>query len=438
MMDLFSETTRTERRKVTEIVYREDLYPRIHADPSTIQRYAENLDVLPPIEVNQHNELIDGFHRWTAHRKMNAESIAVVVTPTMSDIELLAMAIERNSKHGLQLGEQDKRKMAIRLYAAGTGMDKATIASTLSVSQRSVTGYLSDVEKQLREERKERIFGMWMACATQEEIAESVGLPRQTIDGLLPKMEELPNSAKVSALHQDAEFTPPLFNVWTFAKKTNGVSHFGNSEQAILDNLLYLYTQPFDIVVDPFAGGGATIDVCRKRLRRYWVSDRKPIVERENDIRKHDLMIDGVPALNRNWSQVTLTYLDPPYWKQAEGQYSNDPTDLANMELDQFNDALAGIVKDIAKRQSKGVIALLIQPTQWRTPGREFADHVTDLIRNVGNKRLVLENRVSVPYSTEQYNAQQVQWAKENRKLLVITRELIIWRIADANSTVTD
>jgi site-specific DNA-adenine methylase len=55
-----------------------------------------------------------------------------------------------------------------------------------------------------------------------------------------------------------------------------GSQHFGNSEVRWLDNLLYLYTQPFDIVVDPFAGGGSTIDVCKKRFRRYWVSDRKP------------------------------------------------------------------------------------------------------------------------------------------------------------------
>ena len=422
----------SEVRQVGEIVYRDDLYPRIQADAATIQRYAANLDVMPPIEVNQRNELIDGFHRWTAHRKMEMEEIAVTVTHTESDIELLALAIERNSKHGLQLGEQDKRKMAIRLYAAGTGMDKAAIAQTLSVSLRSVTGYLGDVDKQLREERKERIFNMWMACATQEEIAEAVGVEKMTISRYVEdcnNLEAFPNSYKVAVLYQDADFAPPIYNVWTFAKKTNGVSHFGNSEQAILDNLLYLYTQPFDIVVDPFAGGGATIDVCRKRLRRYWVGDRKPIVERENEIRRHDLVLDGVPELNKNWSGVALTYLDPPYWKQAEGQYSDDPTDLANMELEQFSETLAGIVKDISKRQSKGVIALLIQPTQWKTPGREFADHVLDLVRNVGNKRLTLENRVSVPYSTEQYNAQQVQWAKDNRKLLVLTRELIIWRV---------
>jgi hypothetical protein len=53
--------------------------------------------------------------------------------------------------------------------------------------------------------------------------------------------------------------------------------------------LLYLYTSPFDVIVDPFAGGGSTIDICKKRLRRYFVSDRKPIVEREKEIRTHDL-----------------------------------------------------------------------------------------------------------------------------------------------------
>jgi len=56
-----------DRRPLSQIVYREDLYPRIKSDPATVQRYAENLDVLPPIEVNQHNILIDGWHRWTAH-----------------------------------------------------------------------------------------------------------------------------------------------------------------------------------------------------------------------------------------------------------------------------------------------------------------------------------------------------------------------------------
>ena len=92
-----------EQRKLDEVVFREDLYPRLAKDPVKVQQYAEDLDVLPPIEVNQRNELIDGWHRWTAHKKMNAETITAVVTQTTSDAHLLELAIERNAAHGLQL-----------------------------------------------------------------------------------------------------------------------------------------------------------------------------------------------------------------------------------------------------------------------------------------------------------------------------------------------
>ncbi len=60
------------------------------------------------------------------------------------------------------------------------------------------------------------------------------------------------------------DFTPPVYNVWKQQEKTTGLSHFGNSEVRWVDNLLYLYTQPFDVVIDPFAGSGSTADLCRK------------------------------------------------------------------------------------------------------------------------------------------------------------------------------
>lgn len=417
---------------VNDVKYREDLYPRIKHDPTLVQRYAENLEVLPPIEVNQHNILIDGWHRWTAHRKVEATTVQATVTETASEAELFALAIKRNAAHGLQMNDDDKRNVAIRLYGAGTGLNKQDIADTLSVSLRSVNNYLQAIDKQRKEDRKQRIFDLWMACETVEDIVATVDIKKSAVDEILgefPVLENLPKVEKVLATFADDEFTAPLYNVWTFAKKSNSVSHFGNSEQRIVENLLYLYTEPFDIVVDPFAGGGSTINVCKKRLRRYYVSDRKPIVERESEIRSHDLVTDGVPSLNRRWSDVTLTYLDPPYWRQAQNKYSNDATDLANMSLEMFNESLTKIIKDISQRQSKGVIALLMQPTQWSADNKHFTDHIMDVIRLVGNKKLVLENRISCPYSTEQYNAQQVDWAKKNKKLLVISRELIVWRV---------
>jgi hypothetical protein len=63
---------------------------------------------------------------------------------------------------------------------------------------------------------------MWLACHTQDEIAEACGIGRQTATDELasmPDLERLPKPAKNAALYSD-DFDPPLYNVWTFATRT--------------------------------------------------------------------------------------------------------------------------------------------------------------------------------------------------------------------------
>ena len=66
-----------ETRKVSDIVFRPDLYPRLKPSPAKIQEYAENIDRLPPIEIDQHNILIDGYHRLKAHETMKLDEISL-------------------------------------------------------------------------------------------------------------------------------------------------------------------------------------------------------------------------------------------------------------------------------------------------------------------------------------------------------------------------
>ncbi len=422
---------------VDSIVFRSDLYPRIDTSPTTVQKYAEDLAVLPPIEVNQHNELIDGWHRWTAHKKAKAETIEAEVTETASDAQLLELAIERNAAHGLQLSQSDKQDMARKIYGTTPERErdakKKHLAKILSVSERTVRDWLSRIDKDTKEARNRRIFDLWLAGWTQQEIADEVSCSRQEATKQIEGFATDGNSAIYGKSHRSAaehatDFDPPIYNIWKQQTKTTGSSHFGNSETRWLDNLLYIYTDPFDMVVDPFAGGGSTIDLCRKRFRRYFVSDRLPIVEREKEIRQHDLVDEfGKVTLPKppQWKDVRLVYLDPPYWKQAEGRYSDGLTDLANMNLDAFNAALAGIINGFAKKLTDAYIALIIQPTQWNAPDRQFTDHVGDMLRAV---KLPVDMRYSVPYESQQCNAQMVEWSKEHRTCLVLTREIIVWR----------
>ena len=422
----------------SKIIFDADIYPRKSHNPLTVQRYAACLDQIEErrnfIVVSANMKLLDGRHRHLAYQKnFGSEYNGVINVYVRDDVTTLAQefsaSAELNSEHGDQLSQEDKRAVVIRLYSK-FGYSVADAAATVKVRKDTALEWTKGVREEEDRILTEKIFDMWMQCYSQDDISERLAIPQQTTNRKIDTFtQKVPGNLLGKSHENDQDFAPPLFNIWTFSRKTNGVSHFGNSEQRIVDNLLYLYTEPFDIVVDPFAGGGSTIDVCKRRLRRYYVSDRKPIVERESEIRKHDLAVDGLPPLHNRWSDVTLTYLDPPYWRQAAGQYSDDPTDLANMPLELFTKTLADIVKGVSRKQSKGVIALLIQPTQWSADNKQFTDHVNDLVTEVGNKRLVLENRVSCPYSTEQYNAQQVEYAKANKKLLVLTRELIIWRI---------
>lgn len=417
--------------KVCDVVFRDDLYPRIETSALTVQKYAEDLDVLPPIVINQHMELIDGWHRWTAHKKNEVDVIEATIVETSSDADLLEKAIETNATHGLQLSQSDKRDMARRIYnstpEAERDEKKKQLAKILSVSERTVRDWLGRIDKDAKEARKQRIFDLWLAGWTQQEIADAVGLTKQAVDLVCQEVADLPKLDKhqQSAADHATDFEIPIYNVWKQQTKSEGSSHFGNSEVRWLDNLLYLYTQPFDVVVDPFAGGGSTIDVCKKRLRRYFVSDRKPIVEREKEIRQHDIK-DG-PLKPPQWKDVKLVYLDPPYWIQAEGQYSKDADDLGNQSLEDFTKNLARIIGEYAKKLTDAYIALIIQPTQWKALDRQFTDHVGDMLRLV---KLPVDMRYSVPYESQQCTAQMVEWSKENKRCLVLTREIVVWKVS--------
>jgi hypothetical protein len=421
-----------EQVLLSQIVFDEGLYPRVDGhDPATVQTYVRDMEQIEAagklISINADGILLDGRHRMLAY-KTRADGadpeITVYRYPISSKLESFRLACELQDR-GFALSNGDRQASAKRLYALGD-QSQADIAKVLGVSAPTVSKWLSRTIKEEKEAKQKKAREMWLACATQEEVAEAVGVHAEPF-------KTGPMVFGESCLAKDSPFPPgfepPIYNVWKQQTKSNAVSHFGNSETRWVENLLYLYTNAASIVVDPFGGGGSTIDACKKWSRRYYVSDRKPIVAREHEIRLHDLTT-GLPSVR--WKDVNLVYLDPPYWKQAEGQYSDDPTDLANMELEQFNTALAGVINGFGKKlkdsasDKPAYIALIIQPTQWKAPDRQFTDHVGDMLRAV---KLPVDMRYSVPYESQQCTPQMVEWTKAAKRCLVLTREIIVWRV---------
>ncbi|NDD85688.1 hypothetical protein EBZ38_15610 [bacterium] len=119
---------------VKDIVFREDLYPRLKPNPSKIHEYSQNIDVLPPIEVNQNNILIDGYHRWKAHETIGIEEVPCVIIQTVSEQELLMLAVRKNATAGQQLTQSEKKKYAIQWWNV---LPEKEIIQTLSISERT-------------------------------------------------------------------------------------------------------------------------------------------------------------------------------------------------------------------------------------------------------------------------------------------------------------
>ena len=304
-------------------------------------------------------------------------------------------------------------------------MEKRLI-EVLSVSASWLTGVLRESKTDRKADERREMARLWLAGFSQDEIAKHVGVDQATIMRFCKSAE----MHKSLGWRTDPEFTdidPPLYDVWTAKASSNTTKHPGQTEALFTDWLLYLYTKPGEMVIDPFVGGGTTIDVCKRRFRRYFVSDSTPIPAREADIRQHDLTTGVLKP--PQWNDVALVYLDPPYGGQVKGKYSDKDTDLANMPVDVFRAAVLKAVNAYTMKLRDGAhVALVMQATQWHgDKGHERQDHLMALAHRVKHARLV--ERIQCPYQSQQANPQMVKWAKANRRILTLSREIAVWRV---------
>ena len=91
-----------------------------------------------------------------------------------------------------------------------------------------------------------------------------------------------------------------------------------------------------------------------------------------------------------------------------------------------FTTQLAGVINGFGKKLQTGAhIALIIQPTHWYAPEHLYTDHAWDMATRVS---LPLARRIACPCDTPRYT-DYLKWALENREMLSLNREIIVWRV---------
>lgn len=144
----------------------------------------------------------------------------------------------------------------------------------------------------------------------------------------------------------------------SYGKKPKGDYKFqGVTPAFIIWNMLQRYTSQGDLVVDPMAGSGTTIDVCEEEGRKvigYDVNPKHPKAIK-NDSRK--IPLDD--------NSVDMVFVDSPYGDNV--RYSDDPRDIGHISAEdpKFYEELERVAQEIYRILKPGKVVGWLIGDQW-------------------------------------------------------------------------
>jgi DNA modification methylase len=131
---------------------------------------------------------------------------------------------------------------------------------------------------------------------------------------------------------------------WDFPRQSYGKTPKGDNKYAgvtpalLIWNLVWRYTEPGDLVVDPMCGSGTTIDVCKEEGRRVIGYDISPV---RPDIIQNDARKIPLPK-----NHVDLIFVDSPYGDNIRYNEHPDSIGKISSETEGFYDELEKVMKE--------------------------------------------------------------------------------------------
>ena len=130
-----------------------DTQPRTAINPGIVQEYAEAMQAgaeFPAVTVVHDGArfwLVDGFHRFFAHRRLNRQQIkAEVIAGELKDARWLS--VSANKAHGLRRTNEDKAKAVTRALKLRWELSNPAIAEHVGVGETMVRRYREILEQQ--------------------------------------------------------------------------------------------------------------------------------------------------------------------------------------------------------------------------------------------------------------------------------------------------
>lgn len=400
---------------VESVIVDREVYPRDKEDIETIQTYRMSIDELPAIIVGLIMGIYilgDGFHRLAAHRQEGIKQIKARVYKNITKKELKEIAIFENSRQGKNYTVAEKERLSRELFEDGYSNER--ICELVAVSERRLRDYLKKVKKKNIHEQRKEVERRLEQGESQTEIAKATGVSQPTVS----RWAETIQSGNVAELNN--EVLPDhlrVYNVWRFMQPSTayetgqGTTHrFGTVDPQVIEHILYYFTKPGDLCVDPMAGQGLFSRICRKMNRIGLMYDIAPVsVEvKMNDVTK------GLPKEAQGCNHISL---DPPY-------YNNKVND-AYESVKEFFEFIRKLAKTCWDTLAyDGTLALIMQDG-FRP---EFNELIGECYRIFAQQGFFASARISSPIPENVSGTHyHVAAAKKERRLMYNDRVIYIY-----------
>ena len=203
------------------------------------------------------------------------------------------------------------------------------------------------------------LISQWFEFLTEDRGQESLEVS--------PKVKSWELFAQTKKTQEAVEEIPRLqaTTLWDFPKQSYGTAPKGNNKYAgvtpaeLIWNLVWRYTEPGDLVVDPMCGSGTTLDVCKEEGRKaicYDISPppyRKEVVQ--NDARDIPLPDD----------YVDMVFVDSPYGDNIRYNEHPDCIGKISSENENFFDELEKVIKECHRIMKPGKVLGWLIGDQW-------------------------------------------------------------------------
>jgi len=469
--------------RIEDIIYDGSIYPRKKPSSSVIEEYADALiggAKFPAIILESTtNRLLDGYHRWKGYAKAKYQMIADGGDGTTFDVveceyheipegvEPKLYALYLSSKHGLRPTSDEKEIAAQEHFQKHPGCSLELISKYTGVSTKKVKQYIQPLIAKFEEDKRSIIMRLDALGWTQEEISaklkelwpDAKGIARQSVTDILPEIGNFRFSAKNDldkghapdeiakryaipeimawriALEglSDAERMERLkikiqpYDVWNFAKCHNlfGDQHPGRIPGELVAHVLYFFTEPGDMVIDPMAGSGTAVDVCLALGRKCYAYDIDSRHGR-SDIIVHNIAVDGPPD---RFKKADLIFWDPPYFSKKDGENEKHgyiEGSISRLERNEYLDFFRDSLSMIHSRVKKGAKLAFLMADWDDNTGEQEGVFIWDYANIIMQSGWKLMRHIQVPLSTQQVHPDIVNKFRESRRLARLERYLLV------------